>query len=425
MLLILITITTALAPLYVLRFNIGPLPATLLEILILATVVVWFFKRIFTKERGLKSAAPLLGAVSLLDTGTVLFLAAGVVSTIISPDKRSALGILKAYIIEPILFYIVIKDTIKTKKQWRWIFRGLMFSGFLVALLSVAQGIAYNFAPGIAQSITFAPHEAEQNRAHAVYNTANAVGLYLGPLLALAFAQVKKPFSNRAWFKDFGWILLTAVYLSAIVFTKSTGALVASAGVLFLLPLTRYNPKLLKTSIKIVFFVVILISLALPIVATYTNPAITPGAEERFTNNTTQLRLCLWEGTGRLILDKPLTGAGLSGFKELYASKYYTCDREPLEYPHNVVLNFWTELGFLGVAAFFALLWRLMSKKLPLVKAWKPYLPLVLGLVYMLVHGLVDVPYFKNDLSLQFWVLAGLIEAGTDALAGTSPATTI
>ena len=30
------------------------------------------------------------------------------------------------------------------------------------------------------------------------------------------------------------------------------------------------------------------------------------------------------------------------------------------------------------------------------------------GMVAMLAYGLVDVPYFKNDLSVVFWVLLAL-----------------
>jgi len=31
------------------------------------------------------------------------------------------------------------------------------------------------------------------------------------------------------------------------------------------------------------------------------------------------------------------------------------------------------------------------------------------------VHGLVDVPYFKNDLSLEFWTLIAIAFAGVAA----------
>jgi len=32
--------------------------------------------------------------------------------------------------------------------------------------------------------------------------------------------------------------------------------------------------------------------------------------------------------------------------------------------------------------------------------------------VAVVVHGMVDLPYFKNDLSLEFWTLLGLAWAG-------------
>jgi hypothetical protein len=35
----------------------------------------------------------------------------------------------------------------------------------------------------------------------------------------------------------------------------------------------------------------------------------------------------------------------------------------------------------------------------------------------MVVHGLVDVPYFKNDLSFEFWVLLAIAWAGNLAAA--------
>jgi hypothetical protein len=39
------------------------------------------------------------------------------------------------------------------------------------------------------------------------------------------------------------------------------------------------------------------------------------------------------------------------------------------------------------------------------VPRWAFVLLFIIG-----VLGLVDVPYFKNDLSLEFWVIAALIE---------------
>ena len=58
------------------------------------------------------------------------------------------------------------------------------------------------------------------------------------------------------------------------------------------------------------------------------------------------------------------------------------------------------------------------------------YVPVLWGVgaafVVILVHGLVDSPYWKNDLSLEFWLLAALEMVALRALAQpvqTTPAT--
>jgi len=60
-------------------------------------------------------------------------------------------------------------------------------------------------------------------------------------------------------------------------------------------------------------------------------------------------------------------------------------------------------MGILGLVSFIGLvvlgLWRF----------WKnPYLWFIAPLFALLVHGLIDTPYFKNDLSLIFWFLIGI-----------------
>ena len=88
---------------------------------------------------------------------------------------------------------------------------------------------------------------------------------------------------------------------------------------------------------------------------------------------------------------------------------------EDFQYPHNIFLTVWSELGLLGLISFvglvvhiFAQLIRLNKKKIDLFA-----LALVGSFSFMLIHGLVDVPYFKNDLSLEFWSLIVLAEVIT------------
>ena len=43
----------------------------------------------------------------------------------------------------------------------------------------------------------------------------------------------------------------------------------------------------------------------------------------------------------------------------------------------------------------------------------KDTLPVQAALVALIIHGLVDTPYFKNDLSVLFWVLIVLTMLGS------------
>ena len=84
-------------------------------------------------------------------------------------------------------------------------------------------------------------------------------------------------------------------------------------------------------------------------------------------------------------------------------------------YPHNIILNFWSELGLLGLLAFVWLIGR------ALLIAGRVYQGLGMGaekyillgtvaaLTALVVHGMVDVPYFKNDLAVLFWLLIGIV----------------
>src|SRR5207245_10506243 len=115
-------------------------------------------------------------------------------------------------------------------------------------------------------------------------------------------------------------------------------------------------------------------------------------------NNSLQERFRLWGATFRMLKDHPIFGTGLSGFGrtiDRYRSGVYT---EQLIYPHNIVLNFWTETGLLGLAAFG---WIFLQAVRVTWRGWRAgaaeWKPLQLGVLLMLVgvviHGLVAVRY--------------------------------
>jgi O-antigen ligase len=108
----------------------------------------------------------------------------------------------------------------------------------------------------------------------------------------------------------------------------------------------------------------------------------------------------IWSETWAMLKDRPLLGAGLSGYKETFAPYHEAGHIEIFQYPHQLVLNFWVELGLAGVVVFFLLMARFFQAAIA-TRAWT----LAGAGAALLVHGLVDVPYFKNDLSMLFWLL--------------------
>ena len=98
------------------------------------------------------------------------------------------------------------------------------------------------------------------------------------------------------------------------------------------------------------------------------------------------------------------------GLIEPKKTQYYFNEIEPLLYPHNIIFNFWLEIGLAGLLAFgwtIALFFNAGFSQLRRGD-WLT-LGMMAAMVVILVHGLVDVPYFKNDLAALFWVVVGLL----------------
>lgn len=378
----LIFLTIVFSPLYIVRWTwFGVLPTTLLEILIGVTTLVWLLYKFHSRTSlylDRKFVIPI-----------ILFLLASFLSVYVSSDTRGGLGILKAYILEPIIFFVILVDTRSDENLEEKIIKALFIAGCLLAGVCLSQALI--------KWPIFAPHEMAAGRVHGVFNSANALGLFLGPIVFLVLSRRKNIF----------YYLMLGLLVLVILLSKSSGALIGLIGGFFLFlilsifPFTRSQHYIFTLSTLTVLVLGTLFFLSQ--VSRFTSQVDNPWVR---TGGTAQIRFCVWEGTRNLLSEKPIFGAGLSGFKELYSQKYYTCDAEPLEYPHNWILNFWAELGLFGIVSF---LWLLVLFFLNLSCIKNNYSSsLSAAMFYWLIHGLVDVPVLKNDLALEFWVLMAL-----------------
>ena len=167
-------------------------------------------------------------------------------------------------------------------------------------------------------------------------------------------------------------------------------------------------------------------------------------------------RQMIWQSAIEISRDHFFLGVGPGNFQKAYLD-YASKRNEPyIEWaapePHNLFLALWTQVGFLGLLSFVLVIYlslaKLFSKNQKCknqngklwCRLWRPSIdcreatpqfsifhflrqrrirlwrtfsissldPLslwaILYLLYFLLHGLTDTPYFKNDLSILFWL---------------------
>ena len=388
-----------LLPTYLIRFNIGPLPTTVLEMMFFVIFLIFIIKR-----RSLITGhlSKILKSNRFLFVGISLFLLATTISIFTSSNIKSALGEWKAFYIEPVLMFLIIITTLKSSnaKLIKHIIFALILSGLLTSLLAIYQHFTGWMVPW-----DFWQNN-ETFRVTAWYGFPNGVGLFLAPIWPLAFYGFKKiitDFSNKDWKK---YLLLTPYSLFliisplAIFYAKSTGALVgliAGLGILLLF----YK----KTRWPTIIIAIICLSSLLSF-------SSLSGIKDEifFQDRSGQIRLSMWSDTFEFLKDNPIRGAGLASYEEIIPY-HTTVNGEGIEifhHPHNIFLTMWTNLGILGLVSFILILISIIKNSLKIQNSkFKIYI--LSSMVVILTMGLVDSPYIKNDLAIFFWLLPALL----------------
>ena len=382
-------VTCALAPAYTVRWHYGFYPTTLLETFIFLTVLV------FAAETIRQGSS--IGWRTPFTLAALVFILAGTVSVAVATDRRAALGLYRAYLLEPIAFFFVVGAAARTVRRAYVIVAGL---GVAALVLGVANGLV------VLQAIADHRLDLAGTPPVVIYQTSNAVALFMLPVMVIAASVVVYARQPR---ERIVCGIFLAITLPAFLLTFSRGGYLALFAVLLGLALShRRRVQLVGlAAAAIVVFVL------LPPIRERLAHELDPSDP----NNTLVGRTYLWRATLQMLQHRPLTGAGLSGFASGIAPYWNATHTDRFIYPHNLLLNFWSETGVLGVIAFG---WILIKAFLVSWKGWRHgalawrglQLGVFLALVGFVVHGLVDVPYFKNDLSLEFWALVGVSWAG-------------
>lgn len=386
----------ALLPTYTIRFSlplpgVGALPSTLLEFLFFVVFLGWLLTDA-RRHAPLTRLRPWLRPIILFVTGSII-------GILVAPDLRAALGLWRAYVLEPLLFFVMAADILRDQSARRYALTALAATTALIGVVAIIQKFT---GLGIANPFW---RDAATRRITAWYGYPNAVGLFVAPLVVLfigtAIASLRERSAAAIRTATF-FFIAAGLGITAAFFAVSEGALLG-----IIAGLAAFG--LLEKKFRIPALVAIIVGS----IAIATIPPLTSYATGilSLSDDSGHVRRIVWSDAAAMLHEHPVFGAGLAGYPARVAPYHTAVGIELFQYPHNLILNFWSETGLIGLAGFLAIItvFFIQARRLRRdpAQAWLADA----AMVTLLVHGLVDVPYFKNDLALLFWTIIALIES--------------
>jgi O-antigen ligase len=300
-------------------------------------------------------------------------------SMLFNGSYKIGLGIIKSWFIVPLLFAFV-AVTALSKEKTKTIWSAIYISAFLVACLAL-----FYFLLG---KVTF------DGRLQAIFNSPNYLAMYLTPAIVIGLIKFKEHKTN--------YTFSLLIIASALYLTFSYAAWLAILVSLSLLWfLQKRTGKTAKNISWIILGMIIIIFWQLGTTKMTNLLHVT----ER---SSLTSRMMIWRVAGKMIIDNPIIGIGPGNFQNKYLAyqKYFPPYLEwAVPEPHNIFLAFWLQAGIMGVVGFIILifLWlkSLAKEKDNLSDTARIALAII---AVVLIHGLLDTTYFKNDLAVVFWL---------------------
>lgn len=366
-------------PTYLLKFKILSIPVTLLELLIYVAFLVWLIF-IITKKQTINWVAikKYLWPIGLILIGLII-------GVLISSDILISLGVLKGWFITPLLLFVMLISVLSKKLHIKKAIIALIFSGVFLSSIALWQVITNNY-------ITI------DNRASAFFESANYLSLYLVPIIILGLGFILSLKSKIKWL----WFLLIAIMLAALFFTFSYGGwigLIIGVGVLMLMLLPFWPTFISISSLGLI-----------GILSQLNNPKFQQMLDI-VDRSSSSVRLQVWQSAILMLKENYLLGIGLGLFEKKYpifAGRLFNPPLEPVMlHAHNIFLHSWLNLGLIGFVGFIWLLINFFKNIYQTIKKHKTGLNIsvMATMIALLVHGVIDTPYWKNDLSILFWVI--------------------
>jgi O-antigen ligase len=375
-------LTIFLMPSYILRFNFYSIGTNLLDLMLLFSIFYWIL--FSDKSNILKKIIPHKGIV----LGICLLLFGLSTSYLLNRPGILGLGIIKSWFILPMLFSLILLLEIKNLDDIKKIFFAIFLSSSLVSLSAILYKL-YGY-------LTY------DGRLTAFYESPNYLAMFLAPGILCGISLL---FYSK---KHFTYIFIALLLNSIVLFFSKSYANWISLLLTSLVSSFLFLNDNKKKIYALIFFLLIIGSLFL----SQMNSEKAISLLTKDPRSSFESRKMIWKSSMLMIKNNPLIGIGPGNFQKTYLDyqKYFPLYLEwAVPQPHNILIAFWLQTGLLGLLGFMIIVYISIKNSLILLfkqkKDMRFYcISFVAFFMYTIISGLTDTPYWKNDLSLMFWI---------------------
>jgi O-antigen ligase len=312
----------------------GPIPLTVFQIVLAATLVAWF-ARIFTDARQ-------WCRLSVMDMSVLVLVVAAFVSITFSAVPGDTLYA-AVRVVFLWLFMLLVENGIRTEQRLERYFDLLIVTAVFFGLFGIAQQYVPGFDFGSTHQTLAADGSVDLSRAAGLFEDPNMFAGYLSVCFAAAFAFAVHAQTRK---RILVFLAATAVIGVGLLATFSrtgwVGALVGGVVVALTAPKKRRS-RIIGAGIALV--------LAATLVAPgqVAERAVSIFDVERDLSNVT--RYGMYVSTVEMIADDWVGGTGLGAFEHVYPEYRQPGTILSVRRPHQLPIAFWAEMGVLGLVA--------------------------------------------------------------------------
>ncbi|MGH2506566.1 MAG: O-antigen ligase family protein [Ktedonobacteraceae bacterium] len=301
----------------------------------------------------------------------LIFVAAALVSIVIAVERATALRAFREEVFDPLIYLLLVLCCLRTRQDLQRLVGAFFGSALVIAVIGLLQ---YVLVPVHPQQLS------DGNRAHAVYGSANSIGLFFDYILPFGMALLIWQVGQALRVPGKWWpcvlILIACVPLiGVLVFSQSLGtALALPIALLFILALSIRQRKTLLIGAGV------LLALGL-IVGVVLHRPLTNFLAHWHDNgegiSTVTKRYYLWLTALSMIRHHAVFGVGMDNWLCYYSlndvchashivnAQYWIkiipgtnlptglADEPTLSHPHDIFLQIWASIGIFGLLVFF------------------------------------------------------------------------